>query len=368
MNHEMKFPQKPAEAPPPRRRPSLARPHVGNRPPIPGPRQTRRQTAPQARAGAAPESQPLSQAEAGHFRQNPSAQATKPGQKSIRQQRSPFPAERASRVNVLPAQSGARPAHATAADPSERERREAWSKDSGVRQDNKHRPPSPTRVVSFPWKRVLWCGLLLILTLAVFVSSFSLFIKQKYRLDIVGSDAAARQKADAVLVFGCGVYADGSPTPMLRDRVLRGVELMHKGAAKKLLLSGDHGQKNYDEVNAMKKLALEQGIAAEDIFLDHAGFSTWDSLKRAHDIFGVRNVTLVSQRYHLYRGLYMADALGLEFRGVPADRQAYAGQWVREIREMLARVKGLFSAVFNLPAEVSGPQIDLSGDGQSSWD
>lgn len=215
---------------------------------------------------------------------------------------------------------------------------------------------------------MLWCGLLLILTLAVFVSSFSLFIKQKYRLDIVDSDAAARQKADAVLVFGCGVYADGSPTPMLRDRVLRGVELMHKGAAKKLLLSGDHGQKNYDEVNAMKKLALEQGIAAEDIFLDHAGFSTWDSLKRAHDIFGVRNVTLVSQRYHLYRGLYMADALGLEFRGVPADRQAYAGQWLREIREMLARVKGLFSAVFNLPAEVSGPPIDLSGDGQSSWD
>lgn len=368
MNHEMKFPQKPAEAPPPRRRPSLARPHVGNRPPIPGPRQTRRQTVPQARAGAAPEPQVLSQAEAGRFRQNPSARATEPGLKSIRQQRPALPAEKGSPANSLPSRDKVLPAHAAAAVPSERERREARGRSRVTRQGNKHLPPSPARVVTFPWKRILWCGLLLILTLAVFVSSFSLFIKQKYRLDIVDSDAAARQKADAVLVFGCGVYADGSPTPMLRDRVLRGVELMHKGAAKKLLLSGDHGQKNYDEVNAMKKLALEQGIAAEDIFLDHAGFSTWDSLKRAHDIFGVRNVTLVSQRYHLYRGLYMADALGIEFRGVPADRQAYAGQWLREIREMLARVKGLFSAVFNLPAEVSGPPIDLSGDGQSSWD
>lgn len=347
MNPEIKLPQKPTEAPPAGRRSPLPGPRAGNRPPFPGPPPIRHQTVPQARAGAAPE---------------PQARAQKV------QQRPPFPAERASRVNVLPAHSGALPVHAAAADPSEHERRKAWTEGRVTRQGIKHHSTTPARVFTFPWKRVLWCGLLLILTLAVFVSSFSLFIKQKYHLDIVDSDAAAKQKADAVLVFGCGVYADGSPTPMLRDRVLRGVELMRKGAAAKLLLSGDHGQKNYDEVNAMKKLALEQGIAAEDIFLDHAGFSTWDSLKRAHDIFGVRNVTLVSQRYHLYRGLYMADALGMQFRGVPADRQAYAGQWLREIREMLARVKGLFSAVLNLPAEVSGPPIDLSGDGQSSWD
>ena len=347
MNSEIKLPRKSVEIPPPKRRPPLPGPRAGKRPPIPGPPQTRRQTVPPARAGAAPE---------------PQARTQKV------QQRPPFPAERGSRNNAPPARAAALPAQVEAIGLRDGERREAWSKDSVTRQGIKHRSPSPTRVVSFPWKRIFWCGLLLILTLAVFITSFSLFLKQKYRLDIVDSDAASRQKADAVLVFGCGVYADGSPTPMLRDRVLRGVELMRKGAAKKLLLSGDHGQKNYDEVNAMKKLALEQGIAAKDIFLDHAGFSTWDSLKRAHDIFGVRNVTLVSQRYHLYRALYMADALGMQFRGVPADRQVYAGQWLREIREMLARVKGLFSAVLNLPAEVSGPPIDLSGDGQSSWD
>ena len=129
--------------------------------------------------------------------------------------------------------------------------------------------------------------------------------------------------ADCILVLGAGVRKDGSPSHMLTDRLLVGIDLYEAGAAPKLLMSGDHGQAEYDEVNTMKAYAVSAGVPGEDVFMDHAGFSTWESLIRARDVFGVRRVVIVTQEYHLYRALWIAEALGLEAVGVSADLRTY---------------------------------------------
>lgn len=126
---------------------------------------------------------------------------------------------------------------------------------------------------------------------------------------------------------------------MLHDRLQQGVALYQKEAAPKLLVSGDHGREEYDEVNAMKRFAEEQGVPSEDVFMDHAGFSTYESVYRARDIFQVRRMVIVTQEYHLSRALYIAKRLGIEAWGVPADPRTYSGQTARDLREILARVK-----------------------------
>lgn len=176
-------------------------------------------------------------------------------------------------------------------------------------------------------------------------------------------EAASLTDVDCILVLGCRVYDDGTPSAMLHDRLRQGVELYMAGAAPKLLMSGDHGQTDYDEVNAMKQFAVEAGIASSDVFMDHAGFSTYESAYRAKEIFGVEKVIIVTQEYHLHRALYIARQLGLEAYGVAADYRSYAGQFMREIREILARNKDFFTAIFLPEPTYLGEKIPVSGDG-----
>ena len=142
--------------------------------------------------------------------------------------------------------------------------------------------------------------------------------------------------------FQCYVFADGRPSDMLHDRLQRGVELYQLGAAPKLLMSGDHGRTNYDEVDAMKQFAVDAGIASEDVFMDHAGFSTYESIYRAVKVFEAKKIIIVTQNYHLYRALYIAESFGLEAYGVHADYRNYSGQTAMDTREVLARVKDFF--------------------------
>lgn len=114
------------------------------------------------------------------------------------------------------------------------------------------------------------------------------------------------EAVDCILVLGCGVYADGTPTPMLSDRLTRGVELYQAGWADKLLMSGDNRSQDYNELATMHRVALEKGVPQADVVLDYAGLSTYDSLYRARDIFGVKKVVIVTQEYHMYRALYLA--------------------------------------------------------------
>ena len=181
-------------------------------------------------------------------------------------------------------------------------------------------------------------------------------------------NASSVSDADCILVLGAGIRADGSPSPMLQDRLNTGIELYQNNAAPKLLMSGDHGRKKYNEVQTMKDIALDQGVPSEDVFMDHAGFSTYDSLYRARDVFQARKVIIVTQKYHLYRALYIARSLGLDAWGVSADTRRYRGQSQRDFREILARDKDFFVSVFKPLPKYLGDTIPITGNGDLTND
>ena len=186
---------------------------------------------------------------------------------------------------------------------------------------------------------------------------------------ILSVDAAGElAEVDCILVLGCGVWDDGTPSHMLEDRLVRAVELYEQGTAPKLLMSGDHGREDYDEVNAMKTYAVDAGIPSMDIFMDHAGFSTYESMYRARDVFQAETVVIVSQGYHLYRAIYIARALGLDAYGVAADYRAYAGEASRQIREALARVKDVGTTLLRVEPTYLGEAIPIWGDGDLTND
>ena len=150
-------------------------------------------------------------------------------------------------------------------------------------------------------------------------------------------EAAEIEDADCIIVLGCLVKSNGEPSDMLFDRLERGVEIYTLDGAPKILMSGDHGRAEYDEVGAMKEYAVSAGVPSEDVFLDHAGFSTYESMYRAKEIFGVQKAIIVTQGYHLYRALYIAESFGIEAYGVASDQRTYVNQIFRDVREALAR-------------------------------
>jgi vancomycin permeability regulator SanA len=190
--------------------------------------------------------------------------------------------------------------------------------------------------------------------------NFYVVAKEKGRI-LLREDAAALSDIDCILVLGAGVWADGKPSHMLEDRILESVALYEAGAAGKLLMSGDHGRAEYDEVNTMKHFAATRGVPAENIFMDHAGFSTYESIYRAKEIFGVNRIIIVTQKYHLYRALYVAEQFGLEAFGVASDPRGYAGQTFRDIREIAARNKDFFFSIFKPSPTYLGEAIPVSG-------
>lgn len=194
------------------------------------------------------------------------------------------------------------------------------------------------------------------------------YVKNSVKDKIISEDEAAKLKADCILVLGAGVRADGSPSPMLEDRLLQGISLYKMGASGKLLMSGDNTKKYYDEVNTMKSYALDKGIASEDVFMDHAGISTYDSVYRAKEIFQADKIIIVTQKYHLYRALYISESLGLEAYGVSANPRIYAGQSLRDFREILARAKDFVKCIYKPAASILGEAIPVSGDGNVTND
>ena len=201
------------------------------------------------------------------------------------------------------------------------------------------------------------------LLIGITAISLSVYMVKATEKNIFTADTFENdEKADCILILGAGVK-DGKPKPMLRDRLLTGIELYKSGAAEKIIMSGDHGRADYDEVNVMRAFALEQGVRAEDIFLDHAGFSTYDSVYRAKNIFGAENIIIVSQKYHLYRALYISEKLDVKAAGVSANLNTYGGQLKRDIREIIARDKDFFKCIVKPEAEIMGDKIPLDGDG-----
>lgn len=174
--------------------------------------------------------------------------------------------------------------------------------------------------------------------------------------------------ADCVLVPGAKVYRSGNLSAVLEDRVKTGISLYKKHGGKKLLLSGDHGQKQYDEVNSMKKYALESNVPLDDIFLDHAGFSTYESMYRARSVFGVKKVVIVTQTFHLYRAVYIARHLGMNAYGVSSSLRPYLSQLYMDLREIPARFKDFFVVIFQPRPTYLGDPIDISSSGVQTHD
>jgi len=167
---------------------------------------------------------------------------------------------------------------------------------------------------------------------------------------------------DCILVLGASVSQYG-PSMMLADRLDKGMELFESEVSTIMLLSGDNGTIEYNEVQAMKEYVLKNGggigITSANIYLDHAGFSTYDSSVRCKDIFQAERIVIVTQRYHLYRAVYNAKMAGLDVVGVTA-KDTKSGQTARDIREVPARVKDFFLALFSRPATIMGEAIPLT--------
>lgn len=209
----------------------------------------------------------------------------------------------------------------------------------------------------------------LCVALVIYLFSINAYVKNSTKDMIISSeDATELSDVSCIIVLGCQVYEDGTPSGILNDRLKRAVELYKMGAAPKIIMSGDHGQIEYDEVNAMKQVAIDAGVPSEDIFMDHAGFSTYETMYRAKEIFGADKVIIVTQEYHLYRALYIAQRLGIEAFGVSSDYTTYSGQTKREIREILARNKDFYTSIFKPEPTYLGEAIPVSGNGDVTND
>ncbi len=170
---------------------------------------------------------------------------------------------------------------------------------------------------------------------------------------------------DCIMVLGAGLW-DGEPSPMLQERLDFGLVAFETGCSPKLLMSGDHGREEYDEVNKMKDVAIENGVLADNIFMDHAGFSTYESMYRARDIFQVEKMVIVTQKYHLYRAVYNARKLGIDAYGFAADRLQYPVY--NDIREALARTKDFFFCIVQPEPTYLGEEIPISASGSLTDD
>lgn len=177
-------------------------------------------------------------------------------------------------------------------------------------------------------------------------------------------------QADCILVLGARVWEDGSLSAVLRDRVDAAIALYKEGVAPVLLMSGDHSSESYNEVEAMKEYAVEQGVPEEAILMDHAGYSTYESMYRAKVVYNMNSCIVSTQRYHLYRAVYIGKAVGMDTRGVIADQRSYAKQTYYDIREAAARCKDFFLSIFKpepaymglgVPYLEKGKTVDFGG-------
>lgn len=217
-------------------------------------------------------------------------------------------------------------------------------------------------------KRLLIAGTAAIVAGSSAVFGVSGYVKAESADNILTpEEAAALDDVDCIIVLGCKVNGD-KPSAMLGDRLTVGVQLYNMEAAPKILMSGDHGQADYDEVNAMKQFAIDSGVPSEDIFMDHAGFSTYESMYRAKEIFEADKVIIVTQEYHLYRSVYIAEQLGIEAYGVPSDLQNYIKQDYYDFREVLARDKDFIQAMLKPEPTYLGEVLPISGSGDVTND
>ena len=201
------------------------------------------------------------------------------------------------------------------------------------------------------------CAAVVILSviLAVFILSLSIKAKSSPRL-ISDEIAVELDDIDHIIILGAGLKKDGSPSDMLADRLTVGAELLKSFPNAKIILTGDDNGEDYNEVASMKKFLMSMGIDENNLIEDGRGYSTYESIYRAANVYGADKVIIVTQEYHLYRALYISERMGLDAVGVSADTRKYLGQGFRNAREHLARVKDFFMTISYDPNE-SGREV-----------
>ena len=210
--------------------------------------------------------------------------------------------------------------------------------------------------------------LIIVIALMLIILGINLYVKSSTKNQIIeNNDYSNLKDIDCIVVLGAGIWGD-KPSPMLEDRLLQAIDLYQNNVSSKIIMSGNHGKQDYDEVNTMKNFAIDKGVPSESIFMDHAGFSSYESIYRAKEIFGAKKIVIVTQKYHLYRALYIANQLGIEAYGVGADPRQYVGATYRELREILARNKDFIKCIFKPEPTYLGDTIPVSGNGDITND
>ena len=211
--------------------------------------------------------------------------------------------------------------------------------------------------------------LIILCMIILSVLSMNIYVRLSSYKQIVNKKNYSKLKdIDCLLVLGCGIINNERPTLMLKDRIEKSVELYKLGLSQKIIMSGDHSRNNHDEVNIMKNHAIKNGVPSQDIFMDHAGFCSYDSIYRAKEIFGAEKIIIVTQKYHLYRSLYIANKLGIKAYGIKADARIYVKILYYEMRELLAVCKNIFKCRKMPKPRFLGEKISLNQSGDVTND
>lgn len=206
-------------------------------------------------------------------------------------------------------------------------------------------------------KKIIKYLIILIVIGILTVLSINFYVVLSTKKQITNlSELKNKNDYDCIIVLGAGIWGD-RPSPMLQDRLDEAIKLYEEGKAPKIIMSGDNGQEGYDEVNVMKDYAIEKGIPSEDIFMDHAGFSTYETMYRAKEIFGAKKIVIVTQEYHLYRSVFIAQKLGMEAYGVASAYQ------LDQTRETLARCKDFMTTIVKPEPNSLGKTYSIKGNG-----
>lgn len=205
----------------------------------------------------------------------------------------------------------------------------------------------------------LACVLVPILTVAI--ANFATVLTTRDDVHVIAD--VADYDADAVVVLGASVLPDGTPSDILKDRLETAVALYQAGAARAIIVSGDNRTSHYNESEAMKRYCVELGVPSKDVYEDHAGYSTYESMYRARAVFGCDRIVVTTQAYHLYRALFAAQGLGMQAAGVASDQGSYDNQDYYSMREAVARTKDFFQTIARVPVGAAGDAVNLSQSG-----
>lgn len=225
----------------------------------------------------------------------------------------------------------------------------------------------PKKSLAPKWNKTMAIVVWLLLTAVVLLIISDIYVVFSGRQGIY-DEINSLPESQAVMVLGSSVLRNGQMSDIFRDRATMALEVYNSGKARKILVSGDYQANDYDEVGTAKKFLLENGIPAEDIFLDYAGYDTYDSIYRAKYIFKVKTLIISTQSFHLPRALYLARGMGIEAVGITADLREYSLGMHNLLRENAARIKAFYELITNEKSKVTGDPVPITGDGRNSWD